>query len=417
MAPIRSLRDSDDQTIRRSNNSNKNGSQEAWQSHNRDIQIAHIPHLRDANHAKRLLVRIYKEFLPILQKRGYPVRSVSEMCCCGDGLDFLPNRRGKKKRIMGSNVLGYNQTVFYHGTTHTIHLRLRQPSNHDVFYDYEHIAGTMSHELAHCEIAPHNAMFYKLMDNIQEQHAVFLARGIVADNQGFPINSDQAYVLGSSGGVGRTADALRHTTARAAQQRQQNQRFMPQGPQRLGGTSEFQQWLLPGEAAGVAAETRRLQDEIWCQPCEPEIIELSDDNVDDDDDSVNTAAAVKNDCDDDQKISANINVDTTTAQDEGMVDREPSPSSVVDLTGDDNKEADDIARNSVWSCTMCTFVNSDVVLACSVCGAPLANETYSMQVAQYVDNRERNRIDAASKRLALRLLCEEVQTALLDFGV
>ena len=460
---LRTLRDLEDEAMSKSaSNPNK-----IYQSHNRDIQIAHIPNLHEATRAKSLLERIRKEFLPILQKRGYPVSSVSEMCCCGDGLDFLPNRRNKK-RIMGSNVLGYNQTLFYHGKTHTIHLRLRQHSDHDVFYDYEHIAGTMSHELAHCEIGAHNAAFYKLMDEIQDQHAIFLTRGIVADSQGFPMGSQQAYVLGGgrNGFVGQ-----RHSAARAAQERQARNRWMPHGPQRLGGTSEFQQWLLPREAAGVAAETRRLQDEVWCQPCEPEIIELSDDENGAPPAAADDAAAAQSSHDgmpparsdlfDDQKLPAknivlhdkenplgSLNQSTNS----GIVDainvredhvasdtpvaaaaRKPSPSRIVDLTVDD--EEDEVIRSrfrppkqprhSLWTCPVCTVMNPGLALACTVCGAQLVEDSHSMLIAQQLDNCEKKRADKESRLVALQLHREqsmeqtkdqEVEQSVRDFG-
>jgi len=48
----------------------------------------HMPHLPQADLAAAMLQRLAQEFMPILRERGYNVRSVSEFCCCGDGLDY-----------------------------------------------------------------------------------------------------------------------------------------------------------------------------------------------------------------------------------------------------------------------------------------------------------------------------------------
>ena len=37
------------------------------------------------------------------------------------------------------------------------------------FLDYMEILGTALHELAHMEVGPHNAMFYSLMDRLEDE--------------------------------------------------------------------------------------------------------------------------------------------------------------------------------------------------------------------------------------------------------
>ncbi|CAB9511282.1 WLM domain [Seminavis robusta] len=461
---IRTLRDLD----RNASSHNKDTeavSSKNYKSHKRNVKIAAVKGLREENHAKALLERIHQEFLPLLQKRGYNVQSVSEMCCCGDGLP--------KSKIMESNVLGYNRTTIRgrHNKSHTIHLRLRQPHNHDVFFDYESISGTMSHELAHCEIAPHNARFYKLMEEIQDQHAVFLTKGIVADAQGFPVGNDQAYTLGKSrtttnAGVRnnsnppKTAANSRNAAAKAALARQQRQQVT--GGQRLGGTTgEFTKWLRPGEAAGMAAEQRRLQDEVWCQPCEPEIIELSDDEEEDyemdvDNQSkdskenhqdtklpaVNSLSIPSNGGDNrgksaESKTDATIRkmpIDRSTVPSDAAA-RMPSSSDLVDLTADDDD--DDIVEvcrppkqqrranpdEAQWSCPTCTFLNGQLALVCGMCGTVAAdNAQSSVAVAQELHNRD---VETASERLVQELSRgdqvehvkdQEVAQSMRDFG-
>ena len=48
-----------------------------------------------------------------------------------------------------------------------IKLRLRRPEREWDFFPYEQILDTMLHELCHNEHGPHNADFYKLLDEIR----------------------------------------------------------------------------------------------------------------------------------------------------------------------------------------------------------------------------------------------------------
>lgn len=45
-------------------------------------------------------------------------------------------------------------------------LRLKEFDGTDKFLPYEAIVGTMLHELCHNDVGPHNAQFYKLLDEI-----------------------------------------------------------------------------------------------------------------------------------------------------------------------------------------------------------------------------------------------------------
>ena len=305
------------------------------------FKIQHIPNLTSSEYAKSLLERIKNEFQTIVQKRGYNITSVTEMCCCDDGFNYLDGsgegaakKRKRKIRKMPNNVLGYNLTHGYRGrgrgsnntrnSVHRIHLRLRHPTNHNSFYPYEDIAGTMCHELAHCEVGAHNAKFYKLMDEIMEQYSVFLVKGLVLDKNGFPVGSDEAYTLGGGGGNGRGGGRSgNHAAGKAARQRmEQRKKFgLGRGTYVLGGGLSYIQdiknredeqrkngfniygnqasssaaaassysslaKLPPREAARIAAERRveerRRIDSLFCLPCE-EIIEILDESSSDED--------------------------------------------------------------------------------------------------------------------------------------
>ena len=221
---------------------------------------------------------------------------------------------------MPANVLGYNLTM---GRVNRIHLRLRHAKNH-TFYSYDDIAGTMCHELAHCEIGPHNAKFYKLMDEIMEQHAVYMVRGVVMDQSGFPMGSNDARVLGGTTGTGTGIDtgngnvtgtssgsgsgtgtgtggissaSGRNEREQAAKNRLQQKRLGMGGTFRLGGgfmpatgagsynASSSLAHLPPAEAVRRAAERRvedrRRNDGQFCLPCQ-DVIEILDESSSDD---------------------------------------------------------------------------------------------------------------------------------------
>lgn len=369
-------------TLNDNDNNNNNNNATVPNIETTTLHLAHLQSLDQATHAAALLQRMYKEFFPIIQRRNYHVKSISELCCCGDGLDTDHNhstststntdlRRTKKRRKQPNNILGYNQTTTYGSRQqqqyHTIHLRLRHADNHHIFYSYEDIAGTMSHELAHCEVSRHNSKFYKLMDEIQEQHAVLLTRRIVVDTMGFPFHSPQAYTLG--GGTTTTSNGTGSHLSSLV--RKQQTQWMPQGPQTLGGESKLivQAFLTPGEAAGIAAEERRRRqaDEVWCMPCrtEPEIIEVwcheSSTNSHDTTILLNQQFKVS------AAVAVNHNDKTT-----------------IDLANDDDEDDDtydeNVQRSKQQECLLCTYMNPpSTALVCGMCGTELQSSIKLIQ--------------------------------------
>lgn len=81
------------------------------------------------------------------------------MCC----VVYLPLSSATLKRSPANPALqGLNV-----GGGAEIKLRLRRPNSDWVFYPYEQILDTMLHELCHNEHGPHNADFYRLLDEIR----------------------------------------------------------------------------------------------------------------------------------------------------------------------------------------------------------------------------------------------------------
>ncbi|GAX14657.1 hypothetical protein FisN_11Hh196 [Fistulifera solaris] len=272
--------------------------------------------LPQADSCKALMERVVREFLPIIMRRGYKILSVSEFCCCGDGLDALCRR---KKNQQPDNVLGYNQTLSRNGNkSHEIHLRMRHVHNHGAFYDYEDIAGTFAHELAHCERGPHDKKFFEIMEGILEEHAKLLASRLTMGNGLQPMLP----FSGSGQRLGGGNPSGRHPS-----------RLVALG-HKLGGDCCFQKYMTPSEAAVAAAQARqrqllRIKGTQCCQPC---VIDLSDE---DDDESTNTTEPV-------------------------VSSKKPA---FVDLTSEDTPVKDSVE----WSCRACTYLNPPIARLCGMC--------------------------------------------------
>ena len=152
----------------------------------------HMAHLPNADAAANMLKRIAQEFAPIIRERGYHVLSVSEMCCCGDGMDYELGGLGSSVRPgskieevdVATGVGGYNQTKHrsYGQTTHVIHLHLRHPTTHSVLRDYEEVVHAMAHELAHCVHHHHESSFFQLMDELIHQHSMVVQKQLLGTN-------------------------------------------------------------------------------------------------------------------------------------------------------------------------------------------------------------------------------------------
>lgn len=420
-----------------------NGSSFPSSSH---FKVQHIPSLPNEEHAAAILRRIQSEFQLIVEKRKYGLTTVTEMCCCEDGLDHLHanksgGKRGRKTRRMPGNVLGYNLTQGSRNgnSVHRIHLRLRHPKNH-TFYSYEEIAGTMCHELAHCEIGPHDAKFYKLMDEIMEQYAVYMAKGLVVDKSGFPMGGENAHKLG---GVSTHAGD-RNDREKAAQDRIGRQKKMG-GTFRLGsillsGTKASAASLAhlpPAEAARCAAERRieerRINDSLFCLPCE-EIIEILD-GASSDEENNNTHNNIARSSKSRgmnrnvQKIASKrkklkkAKTDEITILDSDddsptcIKNRKKSPNEGIAVASAPNvakdsqiieisDSSDEDVECSSWSCAKCTYNNDANSLACSICG----------HESNLTKKKKAKQIQIAARDYASKKSTDEIEKSKRDFG-
>ncbi|KAG0572075.1 hypothetical protein KC19_VG065900 [Ceratodon purpureus] len=186
--------------------------------------------------ARRLLEMAAKQVQPIMRERKWQVKLLSEFCPSSPGL-------------LGLNIDGGRE----------VRIRLRHHGRDWDFYPYESVLGTLLHELTHNQCGPHDAKFYKLLDEITKECEELMAKGILGTGQGFDARGQRL------GGYTHNPPPtnLRAVALAAAEKRAKAASFMPSGARRLGGDSEIMRALSPLQAAAMAAE-RRLRDDLWC---------------------------------------------------------------------------------------------------------------------------------------------------------
>jgi DNA-dependent metalloprotease WSS1 len=322
--------------------------------HNLPFEFCCIPKLPNASQAESLLLRVVREFQPIIARRGYNVASISEMCCCNDGLDFEPTASAgarRKRRIMSSSIWGYNQTTFRGGNrkSHTIHIRLRHPTDHARLLPYEDVAGTLAHELSHCEFGPHNDKFYKLMDEILDEHASLMTSQLRQGGAPMAAFSGAGYPVGSTAFTGTGHRLGSGSVAYGGNKGTSAPHPRDLRGHTLGGDSTFTVWMTPAEAAVAAAEARRRQQQLrlrgdhCCRPC---TIDLSNDD-ELDELQIRAMEGVPDD-----------NVANGTLSCQAIAE---TSLDYIDLTEEDAQVLLE------WSCNLCTFRNRPLALACDMC--------------------------------------------------
>lgn len=218
---------------------------------NKVWEIKTLKRKDEEDKARQILERVAKQVQPIMRNHNWRVKLLSEFC-------------PKNPALLGLNV------------NHGVHvkLRLRRPNRDWDFYPFDQILDTMLHELCHNAHGPHNAIFYKLWDDLRKECEELMTRGVTGSGEGFDLPGRRL------GGFSRqpAISSLRHAALTAAQKRARLGSLLPSGPKRLGGDSSMMVALSPVQAAAMAAE-RRLQDEIWCASgaCEVEEGESSND--------------------------------------------------------------------------------------------------------------------------------------------
>ncbi|XP_075523283.1 LOW QUALITY PROTEIN: DNA-dependent metalloprotease WSS1-like [Primulina tabacum] len=187
--------------------------------------------------AREILEKVAKQVQPIMRKRKWKVRVLSE---------FWP----ANPSLLGLNIGGGAE----------IKLRLRRPNNEWDFFPYAQIVDTMLLELCHNEYGLHNTDFYNLLDEIRKECEELMAKGVTGSGQGFDLPGRER--LGGYS-LQPPLSLLRDKARAAAETRVQREGLLSRGPKRLGGDSSIKAVLSPIQAAAMAAE-RRLHDDMWC---------------------------------------------------------------------------------------------------------------------------------------------------------
>ncbi|KAJ7530322.1 hypothetical protein O6H91_15G089300 [Diphasiastrum complanatum] len=293
---------------------------------------------RDAE-VRKLLEAVAKQVQPLMRKRKWKVRLLTEFCPSNPSL-------------LGLNIGGGQE----------IRIRVRRPGWESEFFRFEDLVGTMLHELTHNEHGPHDAKFYKLLDEVTKECEELMAKGISGTGQGF---DGQGKRLGGS--FIPSLSNQRQLALAAAEKRILSGRLMPAGPRRLGGDNEIMNALSPVQAAAMAAE-RRLKDDLWC------------------------AAPVTMGSDGINKAREKEEVRAAGKSSKGFtkeVGITPSNQKHVDAGGQDIKTnsagsssgsfEDPVASSSevttiMWECSICTLVNVPHSPICAACGSSRAKE-------------------------------------------
>lgn len=304
---------------------------------------------RDAE-ARSLLEKIAKQVQPVMRKRKWRVMLLSEFCPGNPAL-------------LGLNI----------GAGQEIRIRLRQPGRESEFIPYEALVGTMLHELTHNEHGPHDAKFYKLLDEITKECEDLMVKGISGTGQGFDAPGTR---LGRGYSHNPPLSNLRQAALAAAEKRVRTGTLMPSGPRRLGGDSVIMQALSPIQAAAMAAE-RRQRDDIWCAA--PDTIGEDGLHKAQERESANapTLPSKKDTGAAGQESQSGLGMRTDSKSwqtaDKGVafvgnfVPEVPQSSS---YQGHDRVES----SSAMWECSVCTLLNPALAMVCGACSTVRSGE-------------------------------------------
>uniref|UniRef100_A0A6N2MX51 WLM domain-containing protein n=1 Tax=Salix viminalis TaxID=40686 RepID=A0A6N2MX51_SALVM len=203
-----------------------------------------------------MLDKIAKQVQPIMRKRNWRVKLLSEFWCSPSCV----------------NAIGVSSFSLNSGGGVHVKLRLRRPNRDLDFFPFHQVLDTMLHELCHNAHGPHNANFYKLWDELRKECEELISKGITGTGEGFDLPGRRLGGFSCQPAL----SSLRKTALAAAEKRAKLGSVLPSQPKRLGGDYTIMVALSPIQAAAMAAE-RRLQDEIWCGSLLAEIDETSGD--------------------------------------------------------------------------------------------------------------------------------------------
>ncbi|KAL3734624.1 hypothetical protein ACJRO7_023901 [Eucalyptus globulus] len=173
---------------------------------------------------RKILKRIAHLVRPIMRKRQWRVKLLSEFCPTNARLLGLTVDRGVR-----------------------VKLRFRGPNRDDHFYPYDQVLDTMLRELCHKVLGPHDVKFYKLWDEPRKECKMLTAKVITGTSQDFDLPGRR---LGGSS-KRPPISSLRQTALAAAERRAVLGSLLPSGPWCLVADSSIMV-LSPAQAAAMA---------------------------------------------------------------------------------------------------------------------------------------------------------------------
>ncbi|KAJ3292815.1 hypothetical protein HK104_004990 [Borealophlyctis nickersoniae] len=340
-----------------------------------------------------------------MRKRGWRVGVVRE---------FFP----ENKNLLGLNV----------NRGQEIRIRLRPSYDEGIFLPYESLVGTMLHELTHIVHGPHDAKFYKLLDELQDEYETNAAKGFAAfDGPGRRVGEDVSHTL--------PAHLARKAAADAALKRLKINQVMPAGGRRLGGAADskaLEKLLSPAQLAAMAAE-RRVADRIWCGSAE------AGEDVDEEGVVVvggkrtgpGHASASGSGSKSHRAQSPNdhtpIVIDAGGVE-EGSLGKSSSsrdttrkrklsePASPSASTSSPSSSADSTSPDGTWTCPQCTLINKPLALQCDCCWAVRPHPTEIEPASAPPPAKVKTKRVAVDDRKPLRLSPPPTSVDLTDDG-
>ncbi|KAJ6900964.1 hypothetical protein NC652_026913 [Populus alba x Populus x berolinensis] len=177
--------------------------------------------------AKKVLEKVAKQAQPIMKKRKWKVKVLSEFCPVNPALTGL-NIGG------GAEIMARNSCV----------------ANRWLFITWNVWGNNLDWDLYKCpvfvmvkvsKLLEKKNLFYLSMDvqSIDKECEELMAKGITGTGQGFGL------------------------PGRRLENRARRDTLLPSGPKHVGGDNNIKAALSPIQAAAMAAE-RRLHDDLWC---------------------------------------------------------------------------------------------------------------------------------------------------------
>ncbi|GAA5948816.1 hypothetical protein JCM10213_008693 [Rhodosporidiobolus nylandii] len=183
----------------------------------------------ESKKAEMLLMKIHSLVKPIMKKHGWYLPVLSE---------FFP----KQTNLLGVNI----------NAGAKICIRLRP---HDDPYSFlpleDSLIGTMLHELTHNRRGPHDDLFFKILDGLQDEYDALRKSGY--SGEGF-LGRGRRVGEGVSHDPGSLREA-RERSLRTLEEKMRMQRLMGQGG-RLGGSAPDTKGKRRGDILADAAERR-----------------------------------------------------------------------------------------------------------------------------------------------------------------